>query len=97
MEGADYWVAVAAGVVINILHSPGISFAKALTGAATGVFMAHYFTVPVAYMLDVDNRKLQLAIAAVLALCGNGIAQMLIDRTGRADWVLDLIKAWRGR
>lgn len=93
-EYTDYrfWLAVAGAAFIKLMTSPWHSPTRAVITVMAAVFAAWAFTDPVIDWWNLSPDKYRNAVAAVLALTGEGSMRWLINATPER-----IFDAWRGR
>ena len=87
-----FWLAVAGAAFIKLMTSPWHSPTRAVITVSAAVFSAWAFTDPVVDWLKLDPELYRNAVAAVLALTGEGLMRWLINITPER-----FIEVWRGR
>ena len=103
MLGHDsrFWGAVLGAVVVRLITSEydGPLYSRLLRGfftAFAAVFSAVVFTKPVITFFSLPDDVWLIAVAALLALTGEGLMRMAIRATGDSKFFVSIIKAWRG-
>jgi hypothetical protein len=98
----SFWMATFGAAVVRILtaeyNGPALlKLLRAVTIVFTAVFAAMVFTDPVCNYLGLNLEIYKVPMAAVLALTGEGIMRAVIRATGDFKFILEAIKAWRGK
>mgnify|MGYP000880805901 CR=1 FL=1 len=74
----SFWISVLGATGIKLLTSPYHSLTRALLTVFAAMFSAYVFTEPVIHWLDLDAKTYTTAMAALLALTGEGIMRALM-------------------
>lgn len=92
-----FWFSAFGAAFVKVVTSPysGVFHAFATVGCA--VFAASIFTDPLLTFFKLPAEPYRLAMAALVALTGEGIMRKLIDIGARPETLLDLFKKWRGK
>lgn len=87
-----FWLAVAGAAAVKLLTSPWHSPTRAIVTVLAAVFSAWAFTDPVLRWWDLEPDTYRNAVAAILALTGEGGMRWIISATPEK-----LFDMWRGR
>jgi len=60
------------------------------------VFSAYFFTQPAMHFLGLDPDAYTTAMAAIMALTGEGAMRFVIGMSNDPAKLLDWVRAWRG-
>jgi hypothetical protein len=98
MEKHDlaFWTAVGGATLVKLVTSPYTGFVRVLATVIAAVFSAYFFTQPAMDALGLDHETYTTAMAALMALTGEGIMRFIINLSNDPTKALDWIKAWRG-
>lgn len=91
-----FWVAVGGAVVVKLLTSPYAGLKPAVATVFAAVFSAYLFTQPAMAILGLDPDAYTTAMAAVLALTGEGAMRLAINISNDPTKAIDILKMWRG-
>ena len=92
---------IVGGSLIKLVTSKRLTMWSGLVTVVTAVFCAVVFTDPIAHVLNVQESSLRYAICALLVFTGEGIVRFIIDLTSDQQslrtFIVDAIRAWRGK
>lgn len=92
---------VAGGAFVKVITSKRLTLWGGIVTVTMAVFSAVVFTEPIAYLLGVEETSLTLAIAALLTLTGEGVVRTVIDtfddKESAKSFIVDMLRAWRGK
>jgi hypothetical protein len=91
-----FWLAVGGATVVKLLTSPYAGFVRALATVIAAVFSAYFFTQPAMHFLGLDPEAYTTAMAAIMALTGEGAMRFAIQISNDPAKLLDWLRAWRG-
>jgi hypothetical protein len=91
-----FWIAVIGATFIKVATSPQRSIISVATILFIAVFSAYVFTDPVIAWLHMDPDTYKSAVAALVALSGEGVARLVISIANDPKKGIDLFKRWRG-
>ena len=92
----SFWISVAGATIVKLLTTPYKSLIHLGLTIFAAVFSAMVFTDPVLAWLKLDPNAYKAAIAALLALTGEGIMRALITVAADPTKALEWVRAWRG-
>lgn len=90
-----FWLAVLGATLIKLFTGPYHSLPRAVVTVFAAVFSAYFFTEPVLHYLEFDPEVYSSAVAALLALTGEGLVRLLIQAINDPSKALDWLKVWR--
>jgi hypothetical protein len=88
---------IVAGATVKLMTSKRLTKWGAVVSAFTAIFTALVFTDAVASLLGATESALRYAIAAMLALTGEGLVRIVIDTSNDPKKLLEWLRAWRGK
>ncbi len=91
-----FWAATAGATTIKLLTSPFHSFTRACMNVFAAMFSSYVFTEPTLDWLGLDANTYRYAIAALLALTGEGLMRLAIQIVNDPTRVIAFLRAWRG-
>ena len=91
-----FWLSVGGATVVKLLTSPYAGFIRALATVVAAVFSAYFFTSPAMAALGLDPETYTTAMAAIMALTGEGVMRFVIGMSNDPAKLLDWVRAWRG-
>lgn len=91
-----FWLAVGGATVVKLLTSPYGGPIRALATVIAAVFSAYFFTQPAMAALGLDPNTYTTAMAAVMALTGEGAMRFIINVSNDPTKALEILKMWRG-
>lgn len=86
----------AGATLIKVASSPFFSIPRAILAVFAALFAVYVFTDPVMHYLQL-SYELRLAVAALLALTGEGFMRMLIAWANDPEKVYEVLRRWLGR
>lgn len=90
-----FWGVAAGATLIKVASSPFFSIWRAILAVFAALFSVYVFTDPVMYYLKL-SVDLKLAVAALLALTGEGFMRMIIQWANDPRAIADtLSRVWR--
>lgn len=90
-----FWAVAAGATLIKVASSPFFSLPRAALAVFAALFAVYVFTDPVMRYLKLDY-ELRLAIAALLALTGEGFMRMVITWAHDPKQIAETLKRlWR--
>lgn len=92
----SFWMAIAGATVVKIFTTPYQSLMRTVITVIAAVFSAMVFTDPVLAWLRLDPTTYKAAVAAVLALTGEGLMRFAMGVASDPTKALDWLRAWRG-
>lgn len=90
-----FWIAVALATAVKLFTSQYQSFLRAVATVMAAVFSAYFFTDPAINFLSLDPDVYKAAVAALLALTGEGIIRLVIGWSEKPTSFLDFLERWR--
>jgi hypothetical protein len=91
-----FWMSVGGATVVKLITSPYAGFVRALATVIAAVFSAYFFTQPAMHFLGLDPETYTTAMAAVMALTGEGAMRFLIQLSNDPTRAIDILRMWRG-
>ena len=91
-----FWFAAIGAAMFKILLSPWMGLWKGLASVAAALFCAIVFTEPVLGYLNMDPETYKAALAALIALTGEGVFRWLLQIATEPGKIADIIKYLRG-
>tara|TARA_Y100001937_G_scaffold117505_1_gene170836 strand:- start:1181 stop:1489 length:309 start_codon:yes stop_codon:yes gene_type:complete len=92
----SFWFAVAGATVVKLMTSPYHSILRAASTVFAAIFAAYFFTDALLSVMDWDPDRYKAAVAALLALTGEGLMRVAIQIANDPTRLVDFVKAWRG-
>lgn len=92
----SFWIAVIGATGVKLATSPQRSLLAVASMVFIAVFSAYVFTDPVIAWLGMDADTYKSAIAALVALSGEGVARLVITVANDPKKGIDLLKRWKG-
>lgn len=90
-----FWGVAVGATLIKVASSPFFSIGRAILAVFAALFSVYVFTDPVVYYLKLAP-DLRLAVAALLALSGEGFMRMIVQWASDPKAVAEtLSKFWR--
>ena len=98
MLGHDiaFWFAALGSALLKILLSPWMGFWKGVISIVAALFCAIVFTEPVLDYLNMDPETYKAALAALIALTGEGVVRWLLQIATEPGKLAAMIKTLRG-
>lgn len=90
------WMAIAGATAVKLFTTPYRSIVHAISTVFAAVFAAVVFTDPVLKWMALDPAAYKTAVAALLALTGEGLMRIAMQVAGDPTRALDWLRAWRG-
>lgn len=91
-----FWFAALGAAVLKIILSPWLGLVKGLLSVAAALLVAIIFTDPLLVYLNMNPAVYKNAVAALVALTGEGIVRWLLQLVSDPAKILAFVKAWRG-
>jgi hypothetical protein len=91
-----FWFAAIGSAMLKILLSPWMGLWKGLASVVAALFCAIVFTEPVLGYLNMDPETYKAALAALIALTGEGVVRWLLQIATEPGKIADMIKSLRG-
>lgn len=91
-----FWFAALGSAMLKILLSPWMGFWKGAISVASALFCAIVFTEPVLDYLNLNPETYKAALAALIALTGEGVVRWLLQIATEPGKLAKAIKALRG-
>lgn len=91
-----FWFAAFGSAMLKILLSPWMGFWKGTISVVAALFCAIVFTAPVLDYLNMDPETYKAALAALIALTGEGIVRWLLQIATEPGKLAAMIKSLRG-
>lgn len=89
-------LATVGGTIVKLLTSPYGSLLRALLTAFVAIFSAIIFTDPILKLINLDPNFYRNAMAAVVAMTGEGVARWIINLSSDPPKLLEFLAKWRG-
>lgn len=96
ISDVSFWASVVGAAVLKLLFSPFQSWWKSFSTMVSAVFCAWVFTAPVMDLMGWNPDIYENAVAAVIALMGEGVMRMIIQVWQDPRLAIDFIRAVRG-
>lgn len=93
----QFWLTVFAAAAIKVSRSGGLKFLPAIATGGTAIFCAAVGTEPAAHYLGIEEPFTKYALAALIALTGEGLIRLAIDLSDNPREIISLWKQWRGK
>jgi hypothetical protein len=97
----SFWLAVIGAAGVKLFTSEYTGFLRALTTVVAAVFAAYFFTTPVMTLLGLDPETYTTAMAAIMALTGEGLMRWIMGVSDSLpsdpSKIVDLFKRWTGK
>lgn len=90
-----FWAVAVGATIIKVASSPYFSFPRAVLMVFAALFSVYVFTDPLMHWLQLEVRY-RLAMAALIALTGEGLMRMIITGADDPKQFIELLKVWRG-
>lgn len=90
-----FWAVAAGATLIKVASSPYFSLPRAALMVFAALFSVYVFTDPLMHWLQLEVRY-RLALAALVALTGEGLMRMIITCANDPRQFMELLKIWRG-
>lgn len=91
-----FWLVALGATLIKVTSSPFYSFTRAVLTIFAALFAVYVFTDPIIHYLRLEY-SLRLAVAALLALTGEGLMRMIIAWSNDPKQLMDILtRLWRG-
>lgn len=91
-----FWFAALGAAVLKIILSPWLGVVKGVISVASALLVAIIFTDPLLAYLNLNPTAYKNAVAALVALTGEGVVRWLLQLVSDPTKVLAVVKAWRG-
>ncbi|MBO9441366.1 hypothetical protein J7363_04630 [Phaeobacter italicus] len=75
----EFWLAMAAAILLKLRASPQITLFGAITTTASAICCALVFTEPLMDWLELDGEVYTYAVCALIALTGEHIARQILS------------------
>jgi len=101
MEKHDlgFWIAAFGAAVVKLLTSEYGGLLKAIVTVMTAIFSAYFFTTPAMVILGLEPAVYTTAMAAVMALTGEGfmrwVMNVVTSLPSDPNKIVALIRQWR--
>ena len=90
-----FWAVAVGATIIKVASSQYFSWSRAILTVFAALFTVYVFTDPLMHYLQLEVRY-RLAIAALLALTGEGFMRMIIAWTNDPKQLAELVmRVWR--
>lgn len=98
MEKHDlaFWLAAIGATIVKLITAPYKGFLQAFSTVFAAIFSAYFLTEPAMDLLGLDPEVYTTAMAALMALTGEGVMRWLIGASNDPTKVFDAIRQWRG-
>lgn len=98
MEKHDlaFWIAAVGATIVKLFTAPYAGILQAFITVFAAIFSAYFLTEPAMDLLGLDSDVYITAMAALMALTGEGIMRWLIGASNDPTKVFDVIRQWRG-
>jgi hypothetical protein len=97
----SFWLAVIGAAGVKLFTSEYTGFLRALTTVVAAVFAAYFFTTPAMTLLGLDQETYTTAMAAIMALTGEGLMRWIMGVSNSLpsdpSKIVDLFKRWAGK
>ena len=94
-EDPRFWLAVIGATIIKVATSPYHSFRRAVLTTFAAIFAAFFFTDPALAWLGLSPSTYRNALAAVLALTGEGFMRLAINLINNPETAIRWWQIWR--
>ena len=91
-----FWFAAFGSAALKIALSPWMGFWKGAVSVGAALFCAIVFTEPVLDYLNMDPETYKAALAALIALTGEGVVRWLLQIATEPGKLAAMIKTLRG-
>lgn len=91
-----FWFAALGAAVLKIILSPWLGVVKGVISVASALLVAIIFTDPLLAYLNLNPTVYRNAVAALVALTGEGVVRWLLQLVSDPTKILAVVKAWRG-
>lgn len=91
-----FWFAAIGSALLKILLSPWMGFWKGLASVVAALFCAIVFTEPLLNYLNMDPETYKAALAALIALTGEGVVRWLLQIATEPGKLAEIIRYIRG-
>lgn len=91
-----FWFAALGAAVLKIILSPWLGVVKGVISVASALLVAIIFTDPLLAYLHLNPTAYKNAVAALVALTGEGVVRWLLQLVSDPTKILAVVKAWRG-
>lgn len=92
----SFWFAAVGASFVKIALSPWLGIVKGLISIATALIVAVIFTDPVVTYLNLNPEAYRTAVAALVALTGDGLVRWLLQLVSNPTKIVEIVKVWRG-
>ena len=92
-----FWLSAFGASLVKVVTSPYAGLLHTFATVGCAVFAASIFTDPLLTFFKLPAEPYRLAMAALVALTGEGIMRKIIDIGARPESLFDLFKQWRGK
>ena len=92
-----FWGTALGASLVKVVTSPYGGVYRTLATVGCAVFAAIVFTDPLLVFFKLPASSYREAMAALVALTGEGIMRKLIDSGSKPEALLDIIKQWRAK
>lgn len=98
MEKHDmaFWLAAMGATLVKLITAPYTGLWRAVVTVFAAVFSAFFLTSPMMDLLGLAPEIYTTAMAALMALTGEGLMRWLIGAANEPTKIIDLLKQWRG-
>jgi hypothetical protein len=98
MEKHDlaFWLAALGATIVKLFTAPYSGFVQAFITVFAAVFSAYFLTSPALDILGLDPEIYTTAMAALMALTGEGFMRWLIGASNDPSKIFEILKQWRG-
>ena len=98
MEKHDlaFWLAVVGATIVKLFTAPYAGFLQAFTTVFAAVFSAYFLTSPALDVLGLNPEIYTTAMAALMALTGEGLMRWVISASRDPGEIFKIIRQWRG-
>lgn len=91
-----FWFAAFGAAALKIILSPWLGVLKGLLSVASALLVATIFTDPLVAYLNLNPDAYKTAVAALVALTGEGVVRWMLQLVSDPARILAFVKAWRG-
>lgn len=98
MEKHDltFWLAAGGATLVKLVTAPYTGLWRAVVTVFAAVFSAFFLTAPMLDLLGLDPEIYTTAMAALMALTGEGIMRWVVGAANEPTKIIDLLRQWRG-
>lgn len=91
-----FWLAAFGAAALKVVLSPWFGLWKGVLSVFTAVVVAILFTDPVVAYLNLNPQVYKIAVAALIALTGEGIVRWILQLVTDPAKILEIVKVFRG-